>query len=75
MTEDWTSEQRKAFARDGFLIVEEGFIDGETVELLHERFDRVVLPGCLEPGRWSAWLDAELAQDLDGVLAEPGHGS
>jgi hypothetical protein len=41
LTEDWTSEQREAFARDGFLIVEEGFIDGETVELLRERFDRL----------------------------------
>lgn len=53
MIEDWTSEQREAFDRDGFLIVEEGFIDG---------------------GR-SAWLDAELAQDLGGVLAQPGHRS
>jgi hypothetical protein len=41
LTEDWTSEQREAFARDDFLIVEEGFIDGETVELLRERFDRL----------------------------------
>jgi ectoine hydroxylase-related dioxygenase (phytanoyl-CoA dioxygenase family) len=39
LIEDWTSEQREAFAHDGFLIVEEGFIDGETVELLRERFD------------------------------------
>jgi ectoine hydroxylase-related dioxygenase (phytanoyl-CoA dioxygenase family) len=26
-------------------------------------------------GGRSDWLDAELAQDLGGVLAEPGHGS
>ena len=26
-------------------------------------------------GGRSAWLDAELAQDLGGVLAEPGHRS
>jgi hypothetical protein len=41
LTEDWTSEQREAFDRDGFLIVEEGFIDDVTVELLRERFDRL----------------------------------
>ena len=41
MTEDWTSEQREAFDRDGFLIVQEGFIDDESVELLRERFDRL----------------------------------
>ena len=41
MIEDWTTEQREAFDRDGFLIVEEGFIDDETVELLRERFERL----------------------------------
>ena len=41
MIEDWTSEQREAFDRDGFLIVEEGFIDDQAVELLRGRFDRL----------------------------------
>jgi ectoine hydroxylase-related dioxygenase (phytanoyl-CoA dioxygenase family) len=41
LIENWTSEQREAFDRDGFLIVEEGFIDDEAVELLRQRFDRL----------------------------------
>jgi ectoine hydroxylase-related dioxygenase (phytanoyl-CoA dioxygenase family) len=41
LIEDWTREQREAFDRDGFLIVEEGFIDDEAVELLRGRFDRL----------------------------------
>jgi 2-oxoglutarate-dependent dioxygenase len=41
LIEDWTSEQREAFDRDGFLIVEEGFIDDDTVEVLRERFDHL----------------------------------
>jgi hypothetical protein len=41
LIEDWTSEQREAFDRDGFLIVEEGFIDDQAVELLRGRFDRL----------------------------------
>jgi ectoine hydroxylase-related dioxygenase (phytanoyl-CoA dioxygenase family) len=39
VTERWTSEQIGAFERDGFLVVEKGFIDADTVELLRERFD------------------------------------
>jgi ectoine hydroxylase-related dioxygenase (phytanoyl-CoA dioxygenase family) len=41
LIEDWTSEQLEAFDRDGFLIVEEGFLDAGAVELLRERFDRL----------------------------------
>jgi len=41
MTERWTNGQIEAFDRDGFLVVEEGFIDAEAVELLRERFDRL----------------------------------
>jgi hypothetical protein len=41
LIEDWTSEQREAFGRDGFLIVEESFIDDEAVGILRERFDRL----------------------------------
>jgi ectoine hydroxylase-related dioxygenase (phytanoyl-CoA dioxygenase family) len=39
MIETWSEEQRRAFARDGFLIVEEGFIDEEAVEAIRDRFD------------------------------------
>jgi ectoine hydroxylase-related dioxygenase (phytanoyl-CoA dioxygenase family) len=39
LIEDWTKEQLEAFERDGFLIVEEGFIDAQTVDLLRDRFD------------------------------------
>ena len=41
MIDAWTDEQLAAFRRDGFLIVEDGFIDDETVERLRERFDRL----------------------------------
>jgi ectoine hydroxylase-related dioxygenase (phytanoyl-CoA dioxygenase family) len=39
--ETWSAGQLEAFERDGFLIVEEGFIDDDTVERLRERFDRL----------------------------------
>ena len=41
MIESWNPEQLEAFERDGFLIVEEGFIEPEAIELLRERFDRL----------------------------------
>jgi ectoine hydroxylase-related dioxygenase (phytanoyl-CoA dioxygenase family) len=41
MIESWSDEQLAAFERDGFLIVESGFLDAETVERLRERFDRL----------------------------------
>src|SRR5919108_2286176 len=39
MIESWSDEQLAAFERDGFLIVESGFLDAESVERLRERFD------------------------------------
>ena len=41
MSNGWTSEQLDAFERDGFLIIEEGFIDDETIERLRKRFDHL----------------------------------
>jgi ectoine hydroxylase-related dioxygenase (phytanoyl-CoA dioxygenase family) len=41
MIESWTQEQIDAFRQDGFLVVEEGFVTDETVELMRERFDRL----------------------------------
>jgi ectoine hydroxylase-related dioxygenase (phytanoyl-CoA dioxygenase family) len=37
--EHWTDEQRESFARDGFVVVPEGFVDGEGVDALRERFE------------------------------------
>jgi ectoine hydroxylase-related dioxygenase (phytanoyl-CoA dioxygenase family) len=37
--EHWSDEQLESFGRDGFLIVEEGFVDDETVERLRARFE------------------------------------
>jgi 2-oxoglutarate-dependent dioxygenase len=39
MIAEWTDEQREAFGRDGFLIVEEGFLYEDAVEALRERFE------------------------------------
>jgi ectoine hydroxylase-related dioxygenase (phytanoyl-CoA dioxygenase family) len=39
--ESWSDGQRQAFERDGFLIVEEGFVAPDTVELLRGRFERL----------------------------------
>ena len=41
MIERWTEEQLESFRRDGFVIVEEGFIDEAAIEKLRERFDRL----------------------------------
>ncbi len=41
MIESWTDEQRLAFEGDGFLIVEDGFIDEEVIEVLRKAFDRL----------------------------------
>jgi len=37
--ESWSDEQFGRFNRDGFLVVEEGFVDAEAVALLRERFE------------------------------------
>jgi ectoine hydroxylase-related dioxygenase (phytanoyl-CoA dioxygenase family) len=39
MIESWSEEHLSAFERDGFLIVEEGFIEKDTVERLRDRFE------------------------------------
>jgi hypothetical protein len=36
-----SDEQVQAFHRDGFLIIEEGFISDAAIEALRERFDRL----------------------------------
>jgi ectoine hydroxylase-related dioxygenase (phytanoyl-CoA dioxygenase family) len=38
-SEGWSPEQRAAFERDGFLVLEEGFVDAEAVDELRERFE------------------------------------
>ncbi|HEY2936573.1 MAG TPA: phytanoyl-CoA dioxygenase family protein [Gaiellaceae bacterium] len=37
--EHWSDDQLESFRRDGFVIVEEGFVDDQTVALLRERFE------------------------------------
>ena len=37
--ERWTPEQLEAFGRDGFVVVEEGFIDDGTIEELRQRIE------------------------------------
>jgi ectoine hydroxylase-related dioxygenase (phytanoyl-CoA dioxygenase family) len=39
MTEGWSATQLEAFGRDGFLIIEESFIEEEAIEALRERFE------------------------------------
>ncbi|MSX01810.1 MAG: phytanoyl-CoA dioxygenase family protein [Actinobacteria bacterium] len=41
MIESFSDEQAEAFNEDGFLIIEEGFISDEAVEILRERFDHL----------------------------------
>jgi ectoine hydroxylase-related dioxygenase (phytanoyl-CoA dioxygenase family) len=41
MIDRWTSEQQRAFEQDGFLTIEEGYLDLEAVEALRARFDRL----------------------------------
>jgi ectoine hydroxylase-related dioxygenase (phytanoyl-CoA dioxygenase family) len=37
--DSWSADQLEAFRRDGFVVVEEGFVDDETVERLRDRFE------------------------------------
>jgi len=37
--ESWSDEQLERFGRDGFVVVEEDFIDADAVALLRERFE------------------------------------
>ena len=64
MIEKWSGDQLEAFDRDGFLIVEEGFIDEEAIERLRAGFDRL-FAGDYERGirpdevNWLAGRDPE----------------
>lgn len=64
MIETWNDDQRSAFGRDGFVIVEEGFIDERTIEMLRAAFDRL-FAGDYETGirpdevNWVAGRDSE----------------
>ena len=37
----FTPDQLEAFDRDGFLVVDEGFISDDQVERMRERFDAI----------------------------------
>lgn len=41
MIESFGDEQVAAFRRNGFLIIEEAYIAPRTIELLHDRFERL----------------------------------
>jgi ectoine hydroxylase-related dioxygenase (phytanoyl-CoA dioxygenase family) len=78
LIDDWTSEQREAFERDGFLIVEEGFVDEEAVELLRARFELLFAgdyPTGIRPDEvnWVAGRDPEdrTRQICNGWKADP----
>jgi ectoine hydroxylase-related dioxygenase (phytanoyl-CoA dioxygenase family) len=78
MVESWVPEQLQAFERDGFLIVEEGYVDHDVVEALRERFDRL-FAGEYETGirpdevNWVAGRDPEdrTRQICNGWKADP----
>ncbi|HEX2045586.1 MAG TPA: phytanoyl-CoA dioxygenase family protein [Gaiellaceae bacterium] len=78
MVERWSDEQLSAFERDGFLIVEEGFVEPGTVELLRERFERL-FAGDYETGirpdevNWVRGRDPEdrTRQICNGWKADP----
>jgi ectoine hydroxylase-related dioxygenase (phytanoyl-CoA dioxygenase family) len=64
MIDSWAPEQLEAFERDGFLIVEEGYLGEGAVGVLRERFDRL-FAGDYETGirpdevNWVAGRDPE----------------
>ena len=78
MIESCTDDQLAAFERDGFVVVEEGFIDDETIERLRARFDRL-FAGDYETGirpdevNWVAGRDPEdrTRQICNGWKADP----
>jgi ectoine hydroxylase-related dioxygenase (phytanoyl-CoA dioxygenase family) len=78
MIESWDIEQLDAFGREGFLIVEAGFIDAETIARLRERFD-LLFAGEYETGirpdevNWVAGRDPEdrTRQICNGWKADP----
>jgi 2-oxoglutarate-dependent dioxygenase len=78
MIESWNPAEREAFDRDGFLIVEEDFIDVETIETLRASFERL-FAGEYETGirpdevNWVAGRDPEdrTRQICNGWKADP----
>ena len=78
MIDGWTDEQLQDFDRDGFLVVQEGFIDDATVERLRGRFERL-FEGDYETGirpdevNWVAGRDPEdrTRQICNGWKADP----
>lgn len=41
MLESWSGEELDAFQRDGFVVIEEGFVDRATVERLRDRLEKL----------------------------------
>jgi 2-oxoglutarate-dependent dioxygenase len=78
MIESWTSEQLESFAREGFLIVEQGFIGPDAIATLRERFDRLFAAD-YETGvrpdevNWVAGRDPEDLTPADLQRLEGGH--
>jgi ectoine hydroxylase-related dioxygenase (phytanoyl-CoA dioxygenase family) len=78
MIESWTPEQLDAFERDGFLIVEKGFIHEGVIEELRAAFDRLYA-GEYQTGirpdevNWVAGRDPEdrTRQICNGWKADP----
>jgi ectoine hydroxylase-related dioxygenase (phytanoyl-CoA dioxygenase family) len=74
----WSDEQLEDFRRDGFVVVEEGFIDDDTIELLRERFEPL-FAGSYETGirpdevNWVPGRDPEdrTRQICNGWKADP----
>jgi ectoine hydroxylase-related dioxygenase (phytanoyl-CoA dioxygenase family) len=78
MIERWAPEQLEAFERDGFLIVEKGFIERDAIDELRAAFDRIYA-GEYESGirpdevNWVAGRDPEdrTRQICNGWKADP----
>jgi ectoine hydroxylase-related dioxygenase (phytanoyl-CoA dioxygenase family) len=78
MVERWTDEQLQAFRRNGFVILEKGFVDPEAIEVLRGRFERL-FAGEYETGirpdevNWLPGRDAEdrTRQICNGWKADP----
>ena len=78
MIENWSGDQVEAFDRDGFLIVEKGFVDDDAIERLRAGFDRL-FAGDYDRGirpdevNWVASRDPEdrTRQICNGWKADP----
>jgi ectoine hydroxylase-related dioxygenase (phytanoyl-CoA dioxygenase family) len=76
--EQWSPEQLDAFERDGFVVIEEGFVDEQTVAELRERFEPL-FAGRYETGirpdevNWAPGRDPEdrTRQICNGWKADP----